>query len=270
MAAALALVAILAALFAIIWTQQRKLIYFPFRQVPAPEAVGLAGAVTVSFPTHDGLALNGWFVRPSASPWFSVIVFNGNGGNRAFRAPLARDLARHGIAVFLFDYRGYGGNPGVPSESGLARDSRAARRYVVERSDVDPARVVYLGESLGSAVATDLAAEFPPAGLILRSPFASMADVGRFHYPFLPVGLLLRDRFDTVDRISRVRSPLLVIAGDADRIVPLSHSRRLYDAANDPKQFVIIPGADHNDDALLSGRRMIDTIVEFLGNLARR
>ena len=267
MRTALVVGVIVLAVAAILWTQQRKLVYFPFGDVPAPDAIGLAVGSPVTLSTSDGLTLNGWYVTRTHEPVFTVIVFNGNAGNRAFRAPLADALARHGLAVLLFDYRGFGGNPGSPTETAIKADARAARMHVLARDDVDPRRIVYLGESLGSAVAAELAVAHPPAALILRSPFTSMADVGQVHYPFLPVKWLLRDRFATVDRIGAVRVPLLVIAGDRDRIVPVDQSRRLYEMANHPKSLLIIAGADHNDDTLLTGRAMIDGIVEFLRKL---
>ena len=265
----LALVALLAVLLlvAIAWSQQRRLIYFPFGGVPDPAAVGLDGAAAVSFPTADGLTLNGWFVSRTDRPDFTLIVFNGNAGNRAFRAPLADALAHANLAVLLFDYRGFGGNPGSPTEAGLKHDARAARAYVISRPDVHPRRIVYFGESLGTAVAADLAIDHPPAALILRSPFTSLTDVGRHHYAFLPVRWLLRDRYDTIDRIARVNAPLLVIGGDNDRIVPIEQTRRLYDAARHPKSLLVIGGADHNDDSLLVGREIIGGVLEFLRSL---
>jgi hypothetical protein len=250
-----------------LWTQQRRLIYFPFGSVPNPDAVGLEAATPVSFPTADGLTLAGWFVARTDTPAFTVVVFNGNAGNRAFRAPLADALTRANLAVLLFDYRGFGGNAGTPGENGLKHDARAARAYLLGRADVNPRRLVYFGESLGTAVATELAVEHPPAALILRSPFASMSEVGRHHYPFLPVRWLLRDRYATIDRIARVNAPLLVIGGDADRIVPIAQTRRVYDAARDPKTLLVINGADHNDDSLLVGREMIEAILRFLESL---
>lgn len=262
-------IVIAAALAWALWSQQRRLIYFPFGDVPDPADVGLSGATPVSFDTADGLSLHGWFVSRTATPSFTVVVFNGNAGHRAMRAPLADALARAGMSVLLFDYRGFGGNPGTPSESGLRADARAALRYVLARSDVDRARIVYLGESLGAAVAAELAVDRPPAALVLRSPFTSLADVGRVHYSFLPVGWLLRDRFATIDRIARVRAPLLVIAGDRDRIVPVEQSRRVYEAANEPKSLAVIDGADHNDHALLAGREMIDHVISFLRRMAK-
>jgi fermentation-respiration switch protein FrsA (DUF1100 family) len=200
----------------------------------------------------------------SATPRVTVLIFNGNAGNRAHRGPLAAALHRHGLQVLLVDYRGYGGNPGAPTQSGLAKDSRAARAYVDGRPDVDSSRIVYFGESLGTAVAIDLAVEHPPAVLVLRSPFTSMADVGQHHYPFLPVRLLLRDRFAAIDQIRRIRVPLLVIAGGLDRIVPIESSRRLYDAAVSPKTLLVLPAADHNDYELLAGDEMVRAIVQFL------
>lgn len=256
--------AVLVMLGAVIWTQQRNLIYFPFGQVPDQLAIGLTGTTPVTFLTADGLTLHGWFVAQAPAPRFTVIVFNGNAGNRAMRAALANALAGQGMAVLLFDYRGYGGNAGSPTELGLREDARAALKHVLGRPDVDPQRLVYFGESLGSAVAAELAVEHPPAALVLRSPFTSLTDVGRFHYTYLPVAWLLRDRFDTLDRISRIRVPLLVIAGDRDRVVPASQSRRVYDAANEPKSLLIVRDADHNDAVLLAGRDMLAAILLFL------
>jgi fermentation-respiration switch protein FrsA (DUF1100 family) len=264
----LALAAFLA-IVAILWSQQRRLIYFPFGPVPSPSAVGLDGAAPVSFPTADGLTLNGWFVSRTTAPHFTLIVFNGNAGNRAFRAPLADALAQAGMAVLLFDYRGFGGNPGSPTEAGLEQDARGARAYVVSRTDVDPARLVYFGESLGTAVAAELADAHPPAGLILRSPFTSLIDVGRHHHAFLPVRWLLRDRYATIDRIARVKTPLLVIGGGRDRIVPIEQTRRVYEAASEPKRLLVIDGADHNDDSLLAGRETIGGVLEFLRELGK-
>lgn len=263
----LGLILVLAAVFlAVLWLAQRRLIYFP--QAPrVPAAASIAPrAEDVTFETEDGLELRGWFFPPQApSEGGAVLVFPGNAGSREFRAPLASAFALHGLSVLLVDYRGYGGNPGSPTETGLVRDARAARAWLATRSDVDPERIVYFGESLGAAVAVALAAEQPPAALVLRSPFSSLVDVARIHYPWLPVGLLLRDRYPAIEQIRGVECPLLVIAGERDLIVPETLSRKLYDAAGGPaKRFVPIPGAGHNDPRLAAGGAMIDEIVGFL------
>ena len=263
--AAVSIVIVVACLLALTWTLQRRLIYFPTADVPTTDAIGRTDVEPVTFETIDRLRLNGWFFAVEGPlPRITVIVFNGNAGNRAHRVPLAAALHRHGLQVLLVEYRGYGGNPGTPSQKGLAADSRAARAYVAGRSDVDASRLVYFGESLGTAVAVDLAVEHPPAALVLRSPFTSMSDVGQYHYPFLPVRLLLRDRFAAIGQIQRIQAPLLVIAGGRDRIVPVESSRRVYHAATSPKAFLLIPDADHNDYELFAGDDMISAIVRFL------
>ena len=131
-------------------------------------------------------------------------------------------------------------------------------------TDVDPSRIAYFGESLGAAVAVELAVRRPPAALVLRSPFTSLADVGVLHYPWLPVRRLLLDRYPSIDRIGSVRAPVLVIAGDRDDIVPATLSKQLYDAATEPKRYAVIPGVGHNDQGLLDGREMIGDVVKFL------
>jgi fermentation-respiration switch protein FrsA (DUF1100 family) len=270
MLAALATVALLTVvLLGLLWSQQRRLIYFPSpRQVPAAASV-LGGVQEVVIETEDRIRLGGWFLpAPGGGRGPAVLVCNGNAGNRALRAPLAAALSRAGLSVLLFDYRGFAGNPGRPSEDGLAADARAAQAWLAARPEVDPGRVAYLGESLGAAVALRLAVERPPAALVLRSPFTSLADVGRLHYPWLPVGLLLADRYASAARVARLAVPVLVVAGERDTIVPAALSRRLYDAAPAPKRFVLVPGADHNDAVLLDGRQTVAEVVEFLQAMA--
>jgi uncharacterized protein len=243
---------------------QRRLIYFPFpAQVPQAEAV-IAGAREVTLRTVDGLALGAWLVEASEPErGVAVLVANGNAGNRSLRAPLARALASAGLAVLLFDYRGYGGNPGRPSEQGLACDVRAAHRFLIEETGVAPARLLYYGESLGSAVVSELATEHPPAGLILRSPFVDLASVGRVHYPFLPVRTLLRDRYPLADYLASVKVPTTVVYGSRDSIVPPEQSRAVAAAAAGETSVVEIAGANHNDLALLDGEKLIEAVVEL-------
>ena len=259
------LLAAVAALLLFLWSVQRRLVYFPSSWMPSASEVGLPTTEPVTFQTEDGLTLQSWFV-PAGPPatGVSVVLFNGNAGNRAMRAPLAAALARSGIAVLMTDYRGYGGNPGSPSEHGLIADARAALRYLQSRPDVDPARIAYFGESLGTGVAVALAVEQRPHALVLRSPFTSLADVGQHHYRWLPVGLLLSDRFDTLDRIGGVTSPTLVIAAAHDSIVPTVLSRRLYDAVAGPRELLVVDDVDHNHEELLWGARVVDAVVRFV------
>jgi len=264
-----AIVAMALVVLALAWLFQRRLIYLPSAGRVPPAAELLHGGEDVTFATADGLRLEGWFVPAAGHSRATVLVLNGNAGNRVARVPLAVQLSRAGLSLLLVDYRGYGGNPGHPSERGLVADARAARAYLATRDDVDPARLVYFGESLGAAVALQLAVEQPPMALVLRSPFVSLAEVGRIHYPFLPVGLLLRDRWASIGQVGGLRCPVLVVAGAGDEIVPWRQSRRLAAEIPEPKRFVLIPGADHNSLELLAGQRMIDEVVRFVADASR-
>ena len=249
---------------ALVWALQRRLIYLPSaRPVPPAEGV-IPGARDVALHTDDGLALGGWLVPPAGSDReVTVLVANGNAGDRSDRAALAGALARHGLTVLLFDYRGYGGNPGRPTERGLALDVRAAHRFLVQQGGVRPGRLPYLGESLGAAVVTELATEHPPAGLVLRSPFVDLAAVGRVHYPLLPVGALLKDRYPVIEHIAKVSAPVTVVFGARDSIVPAEQSRAVAAAAPGRASIVEVPGADHNDSALTDGRQLVDAVVDL-------
>jgi uncharacterized protein len=231
------------------------------RWATLPEGAPTAAAEVPARPGER--ARPGGLGRPGPA----VLVCNGNGGNRSLRAALADALSRMGLHVLLFDYRGYGGNPGDPSEEGLAADARAAQTYLAGRAEVDADRLVYFGESLGAAVALRLAVERPPAALVLRSPFASLAEIGRVHYPLVPVSLLLRDRYDSAALAGRLAAPLLVVAGGRDGIVPASHSRRLFAAAPQPKRLVVLEGVDHNDHELLAGPRLLAELRAFFAGV---
>jgi hypothetical protein len=257
------LVVLLAVLVGLLWAFQRRLVYLPSGG-PLPSAADvLPGGRDVELRTADGLTLGAWFVPGPAEDAPAVLVASGNGGHRGLRAPLARALSDAGLAVLLFDYRGYGGNPGSPSEEGLALDVRAARSHLLEDVGVPPGRLLYYGESLGCAVVTELAVEHPPAGLLLRSPFVDLAAVGAEHYPFLPVRALLRDRYPVAEQVARVQAPTTVVYGTADSIVPPAQSRRVADAAAHLHRRVEVPGADHNDAVLLDGDALVQAVVEL-------
>ncbi len=252
---ALVVLLVVALLVALVWLLQRRLIYFPDRSAPAP----VTGVDEVTLDTADGLRLTAWLVPadPAADRRVTVLVAPGNAGNRLGRMPLARALAARGLTVLLADYRGYGGNPGSPSETGLAHDIDAARGFAAGLGHP----VVYYGESLGAAVVTALAVRHPPAALALRSPFADLAATGQEHYPFLPVRALLRDRFGVAGLITGVTVPTLVVYGTADSVVPAAQSRAVAASAAGPTTVVVVEGADHNDAVLLDGPQLIDAVV---------
>jgi uncharacterized protein len=255
-------VLVLALLTGLLWIFQRSLIYLPDSgPVPAAAEV-LPGARDVVLTTADGLDLGAWFL-PGKDDGFAVLVANGNAGHRGYRAPLAEALHAAGLSVLLFDYRGYGGNAGSPTEDGLALDVRAARHFLVEDAAVPPERLLYYGESLGAAVVTELATEHPPAGLVLRSPFVDLASVAAVHYPVLPVRALLRDRFPVAEQLARIDAPTSVVYGRDDSIVPPSQSRAVAEAAGRLHRLVAVDGAGHNDQVLLDGEALVDAVVEL-------
>jgi hypothetical protein len=259
---ALVVLLVIAVLLALLWLAQRRLIYLPYPSQVPPVAEVLPGAREVALETSDGLTLGAWLVPPRTGDRdLTVLVAPGNAGNRSLRASLALALADEGFAVLLFDYRGYGGNPGSASEAGLARDVRAARRYLVHVAGVPDDRVIYFGESLGAAVVTELATELPPAGLVLRSPFTDLAAVGATHYPFLPVRAMLRDRYRLAEQMPRLRVPTAVVYGDADSVVPPELSRQVADLAACLVRVTVVAGADHNDLALLNGPEVVAAVV---------
>ncbi|HEU5472899.1 MAG TPA: alpha/beta hydrolase [Actinophytocola sp.] len=265
------LLLVVALLLTLFYLFQRRLIYLPATAAPPPAGSVLPGASDVSFETADGLRLAAWFV-PAGAPerGLTVLVAPGNAGDRSLRAPLADALRRHGYSVLLVDYRGYGGNPGAPTESGLALDIRAARDFLLAEKGVRAEELICFGESLGAAVIAGLAAERPCAGVLLRSPFADLASVGSVHYPFLPVRALLKDEFPVAETVRHVRAPTVVVLGTADSIVPPEQSRQVAAAAAGLTEVVEVAGAEHNDLALLAGADLIGAVDRLAELITRR
>lgn len=259
----LVVVLLVGSVVAMVWGLQRRLIYFP-DPTPVPAAAEvIVGAHDVTLHTTDGLELGAWFV-PAAGPvdtGMAVLVAPGNGGNRAGRADFAEELSRRGLAVLVMDYRGYGGNPGNPSEGGLADDADAAAA-ALEDLGYSPQRTLYFGESLGSGVVAALQARHPPAGIVLRSPFAELADVGAHHYPWMPVRALLRDRFPVMEHLATSDVPVTVIYGDRDSVVPCLLSARVADHAPALAERVVLAGADHNDPVMF-GPPVADAVARL-------
>lgn len=245
---------------------QRSLIYQPTRTTGAitPDMADVdAGPIrTVEVTTDDGLVLHGWLTswereRKESERWL-VIYFSGNGGNRVRRAGACAELAAGRMDVLLVDYRGYGDNPGKPSEEKIIADAHAVWRFATEQRGYRPERTLVYGESLGGGVATRLASDLcragtPPAGLVVSSTFTSMVDAAWGHYPFVPVPLLLLDRYESEKWIADVTCPILAVHGEADRVVPIELGRKLFAAAPErsatgiEKRFVPFPDRNHND-----------------------
>jgi len=268
--AALIVVLVLVLPLGLLWLGQRRLIYLPDTAVPPPAAEVFPGGRDIVLTTVDGLSLGAWVVPPtSGDRRMAILAAPGNGGNRAGRVSLAQALAAVGFTVLLLEYRGYGGNPASPTEEGLRLDARAARTYLADAGWPGD-RILYLGESLGSAVVTELATEHPPAGLVLRSPFVDLAAAGQHNYPYLPVRPLLWDRFPVAGLMDRISVPTVVVYGTADSIIPPEQSREVASRAAGPVEVVAVEGADHNDPVLFDGPPLIGAVVALADRLDRQ
>ena len=239
-----------------------SLLYFPSRAIgQTPGQAGLPHR-ELAMETEDGEWLHGWRLEARSAPIGQMLVCHGNGGNVGDRLPFAALLTAAGFDLVLFDYRGYGRSSGRPSEQGTYRDARAALACLRAQSGVDPSRVLLLGESLGGAVALELALAHPPAGLVLLSAFTSVRALARLHYPYIPA-TVVPDAYPSLRRIDDLRSPLLVLHGEGDEIVPLSHARELYDAAPEPKRIATFPGVGHADIVPRAGEALAREIASW-------
>ncbi|HKD17584.1 MAG TPA: alpha/beta hydrolase [Thermoanaerobaculia bacterium] len=259
---AIGIVLLAAVLFAAVFVLgQNRLLYFPTRRyATTPAALGL-DADDLAVVTEDGVRLEGWRIRGAGTK--ALLFFHGNAGNIADRLERAKMLnARFGLDVFLVDYRGYGRSQGSPSEEGLYRDARAVYRAAAA-AGFRPEQIVVFGESLGAAVAVDLARSHPSAGLVLEAPFLSVPAVAHVHYPFVPT-FLVQSRFDNLAKIADVAAPKLIFVPELDEVIPPSHGRRLFEAAQGARELSVVPGAHHNDAYLVGGEAYWRAWEKFL------
>jgi hypothetical protein len=242
-----ALAAAYIALVLLLFAKQRGIVFRPDVTRADLAAVGLSEQMTeIELKTADGLTLHSWWA-PAVRPDGRVIVyFHGNAGHRGGRADRIRDYLANGYGVLLVGYRGYGGNPGLLSEAGIYTDARANLAFVAaQKARAD--QIVLFGESLGTAVATQMALEQPVLALVLEAPLASILHSARARYPLFAFGPLVRDKFDSLSKIRRVKVPLLIVHGERDRTTAVRFGRMLHAAANEPKQGVFLAEADHNN-----------------------
>ncbi len=241
------------------------LLYLPSREPVAEPGVPFED---LELTTEDGERLHGWWVPATGGPRLGhVLLLHGNAGNVGDRAPHAELLARAGFDVLAFDYRGYGRSSGRPGEQGTYRDARAALAALLHRDGVDPARVIFLGESLGGAIALELAVWSPPAGLILQSTFTSIRDMARIHYPYIPRPAV-PDAYPSLRLIAGLRAPLLFLHGDRDEVIPLMYGEALFEAAPEPKTMHVFRGVAHNDVLARAGREWVDVIAGWAAQQA--
>lgn len=244
---------------------QPRLVYFPITQLEmTPSQVGLPYE-DVNFETRDGLRLHGWYI-PAQSTSDTVLFFHGNAGNISHRLESLSIFYRLGLNTFIIDYRGYGDSQGSPDENGTYEDALAAWKHLRQQKQKQPEDIILFGRSLGGAVATWLATQVNPKGLILESTFTSMPDLGADHYWFLPVRWLSRYRYNTQARLSAVSTPVLIAHSREDRIVSFRHAQQLYAAANAPKYLLELRGG-HNEGFIVSGDAYVSGLRQFVASL---
>jgi uncharacterized protein len=252
-----------------LYVSQRFLLYPADRSVPGASAAGVAEMRSIRLRTSDGLDLLAWY-RRAAEGKLSIVYLHGNGGHIGYRGERVRAYLDAGFGVLLVEYRGYGGNPGSPSERGLYEDARAAIAFVAA-DGVPASRTVLYGESLGSTIAVAMAAEASASGrsiaaLILEAPLSSVIDVAAHHYPWVPVRWLMKDRFEAIALIAGISAPLLIVHGEGDAVVPIRFARALFASAQQPKDAVWIPQAGHEN---LPAHGLRQIVFDFLARRVR-
>ncbi|MFA5959171.1 MAG: alpha/beta hydrolase [Tatlockia sp.] len=237
---------------------QRHLIYFPEHESPKLQDYHATDMTLVTLQTKDNLVLTSWY-KPAINNQPTLLFLHGNAGHIGYRMPLVRQFINAGFGVFLLEYRGYGGNRGVPTEHGLYEDGRTALQFLYQKG-AESIHVVLYGESLGTGIATKLAVEYPVCAVILQSPFTSLVSLSRHHYPWLIIKPW--DQFNSLERIKQIHVPLLVLHGKQDQIVPFNEGLTLFNQANEPKKMLVFADQNHND--LWSASGFSEEIIHFV------
>jgi hypothetical protein len=261
------LVAVIAAL--IFWTLllmifEERFVFFPrsYPNGPYEDARFIPGLQEHEVLTPDGLRLHAWYA-PVDSPIAVIIHAHGNGGNLSYDIERIRRMQRAGLALFAYDYRGYGKSEGSPSEAGVIVDAMAAYDHLRDSLQIPATKIILWGTSLGGAVSVQLAAQRPVAGIILESTFTSARDVAARAYPFLPVRWLMRTSFNSIETLSSLSLPTLHVHGDQDEVIDIDLGRRLFEAAPGPKEWYEIAGAGHNNTLFVGGAEYVRRVVDF-------
>ena len=225
---------------------QRSFLYFPSKEKTDVSYFIDSGLKEIELNTSDGLILKAWFKKPNTQDEYTILMFHGNAGHVGHRVEKFKRFIATGYGFLFLEYRGYGGNPGKPSEKGLYYDALSALEYL-SKHHIFPDKIIIYGESLGCGIAVKLNSEIAVAATILEAPFTSIADIAQRQYWFVPAKWLVLDRYEILKIIDKIKSPLLVIHGEKDNIVNISLGKKVYEAAPQPKEFLFVPNAGHNN-----------------------
>jgi len=246
----LSILILLIVLNALFYLKQPSMIFFPSDNLDAtPEQWGMPFE-NIHFSAADGTSLNGWYIPHSDSDRV-LLFFHGNAGNISHRSESIAVFHRMGLNIFIFDYRGYGHSSGKVNEKGLYQDADAAWNYLTKTKDIDSRKIILFGRSLGGAIAANLANKNTPAALIMESTFSSSRDMASSIIPYLSNLIIMRYQFNSKDKIANIQCPVMIMHSSEDEMIPYSHGKKLFNAANQPREFFRMKGS-HNAGFLLS------------------
>ena len=255
------LLAIFVGVFILVKFLERISVFYPCKVVDLTPASEQMDYEDLYITTKDGIKINAWLVKANAHA-STVIFAHGNAGTISDRIMKLKFFHEIGLNIIIFDYRGYGRSMGAPSEKGVYLDVAAVYDYIQARKDIDPARIIGYGTSLGGAVMIELATQRKLAGLIVESSFTSAKEMARMIYPFVPT-ILMSIKFDSVSKVSKINVPKLFLHSHEDEMIPFSMSQKLYEASAEPKEFIVTYGG-HNEGALVSHPEIKHQLMRFL------
>jgi len=245
----------------VVYFFQRKLLYHPF----SPQITGkglIHNFETINFKTSDNFELKGWFHLKNSNKK-TILFLHGNAGNLDNRIDKLNFLGNMDINFLIIAWRGYSGNPGKPSETGLYKDALGGIEWL-NKKGISNDRIILYGESLGTAITTEIAQNENFAGIILEAPFTSMVDMGQKIYPIFPVKFLLKDKYESKNKIKNIKSPILVLHGRKDKIVPFYMGEKIFEIANNPKFKYF---TDSDDHMMNFDKKLVNEIDLFIKNL---
>jgi len=251
--------------FGLVALEQRALIYAPRAALATPAQAGLSGVETLRLQTADGEQVEAWFHPPKSAAEPLLVYFHGNGGALIDRKDRFAKLISHGYGLLALSWRGFGASTGTPSEAGLLLDAEAAYAEAIRRGYA-PERIVLMGESLGTGVATMIAARHKAAALLLDSPYDSILALASRRFPYFPVSLALIDTFRADEAIEKVQAPVLMIVAEGDPVTPATNARRLFERAPEPKRMISVPGAIHT---ALSSPGAAEKVIDWIDETVR-
>jgi fermentation-respiration switch protein FrsA (DUF1100 family) len=245
-----------------VYFYQRNLLYHPSENNYLNDKITF-NYEEIFIETDKKIKLKSWFIKKDLNKFKTILIFHGNAGNLFNRVYKLNELNKLDVNILLISWRGFSGNKGKPTEKNLYHDAEEAIKWLNNRGVISKNIILY-GESLGTGVATELGTSNAFGGIILESPFTSIANAAKIYYPYLPVNIILKDRYDSIGKIKNITTPILIMHGKKDNIVPQKMGLELYEKANQPKFSYFPENDDHmmeyNDNLLNSIKLFINKI----------